>query len=46
MEIYSMFLGRKNQYCENEYTTKQNLQIKKLGAIANKALEVGDSKNS
>ena len=28
MERYSMFLGRKNWYCENEYTTKQNLQIK------------------
>ena len=27
MEIYSMFLGRKNQYCENDYTTKHNLQI-------------------
>ena len=27
MERYSMFLGRKNQYCENEYTTKCNLQI-------------------
>ena len=25
MERYSMFLGRKNQYCENEYTTKCNL---------------------
>ena len=25
MERYSMFLGRKNQYCENDYTT--NLQI-------------------
>ena len=24
---YSMFLGRKNQYCENDYTTKHNLQI-------------------
>ena len=23
----SMFLGRKNQYCENDYTTKCNLQI-------------------
>ena len=23
-----MFLGRKNQYCENDYTTKCNLQIK------------------
>ena len=22
-----MFLGRENQYCENEYTTKCNLQI-------------------
>ena len=22
-----MFLGRKNQYCENDYTTKPNLQI-------------------
>ena len=21
MESYSMFLGRKNQYCENDYTT-------------------------
>ena len=27
MERYSMFLGRKNQYCENDYTTKGNLQI-------------------
>ena len=26
MEKYSMFLGRKNQYCENDYTTKCNLQ--------------------
>ena len=25
MEIYSMFLGWKNQYCENDYTTKCNL---------------------
>ena len=22
-----MFLGRENQYCENDYTTKCNLQI-------------------
>ena len=22
-----MFLGRKNQYCENDYTTKRNIQI-------------------
>ena len=27
MERYSMFLDRKNQYCENDYTTKHNLQI-------------------
>ena len=27
MERYSMFLGRKSQYCENDYTTKRNLQI-------------------
>ena len=27
MERYSMFLGRKNQYCGNDYTTKCNLQI-------------------
>ena len=27
MEKYFMFLDRKNQYCENDYTTKCNLQI-------------------
>ena len=27
MERYSVFLGRKNQYCENDCTTKHNLQI-------------------
>ena len=27
MERYSMFLGSKNQYCGNDYTTKCNLQI-------------------
>ena len=27
MERYTMFLGRKNQYWENDYTTKCNLQI-------------------
>ena len=27
MERYSMFLGRKNQYFENDYTIKYNLQI-------------------
>ena len=26
MDRYSMFLGRNNQYCENDYTTKCNLQ--------------------
>ena len=26
-ERYCMFLGRKNQYCENDYITKCNLQI-------------------
>ena len=27
MKRYSMFLGGKNQYCENDYTTKHNLQV-------------------
>ena len=27
MERYSMFLDRKNQYCENDYATKYNQQI-------------------
>ena len=27
MDRYSTFLGRKNRYCENDYTTKCNLQI-------------------
>ena len=27
MERYSMFQSLKNQYCENDYTTKHNLQI-------------------
>ena len=27
MKRYSTFLGSKNQYCENDYTTKRNLQI-------------------
>ena len=26
-DVYSMFLGRKNSYCENDYTTKCNLEI-------------------
>ena len=29
VERYSIFLGRKNQYCENDYTTKCNLQIQR-----------------
>ena len=27
MERHSMFLGRKTQYCENDYTTKCNMPI-------------------
>ena len=27
MERYSMFLGRENQYCKNDYIAKRNLQI-------------------
>ena len=27
MKRYSIFLGRKNQYCENDHTTKCDLQI-------------------
>ena len=27
IERYSMFVGRKNQHCKNDYTTKCNLQI-------------------
>ena len=27
MEKYSIILGRKNQYCENDYTIKHNLEI-------------------
>ena len=27
MERDSMYLGRKNQYCENDYTTKGNIQV-------------------
>ena len=27
MERYTMFLDWKNQHCENDYTTKSNLQI-------------------
>ena len=29
MEQYSIYLGRKNQYCVNENTTKSNLQIQR-----------------
>ena len=27
MERYTIFLDRKNQYCENDYNTQSNLQI-------------------
>ena len=27
MEWYTMFLGWKNQYCENDYTIQSNLQV-------------------
>ena len=27
MDRYTMFLDRKNQHCENDYTTQSNLQI-------------------
>ena len=30
----SIFLGRKNKYCENKYTTKCNLQIQRCCCIA------------
>ena len=33
MEKYTMFMDRKNQYSENEYTTQSNLQIIFLGLI-------------
>ena len=41
MERHSMFLGKKNQYCENDYTTKCNLQIQSdpyqiINGISNK----------
>ena len=29
MVRYSMFLSRKNEYCENDYTTKCNLQVQR-----------------
>ena len=29
MERYSMLLSNKNQYCENDCTTKHNLQIQR-----------------
>ena len=30
MERYSTFLGRKNQYCENDYTTKATYRFKAI----------------
>ena len=35
MERYSMFLGRKYQYCENDYTTKCNPQIQSMWSLSN-----------
>ena len=36
MERYTVFSDRKNQYCENEYTTQSNLEIQCLSyQIAN-----------
>ena len=35
MERYSMFLGRKNQYCKNDYTTKCNLNSMQPYQITN-----------
>ena len=29
MEKYTVFMGQKNQYSENEYTTQNNLQIQR-----------------
>ena len=47
MERYSMFLGRKNQYCENNYTTKCNLQIQcDLHQITNGIFHRTRTKNS
>ena len=41
-----MFLGRKNQYCENDYTTKCNLQIQcDLYQITNGILHRTRTKN-
>ena len=46
MERYSMFLGRKNQYCENYYTTKCNLQIQRdLYQITNGIFHKARTKN-
>ena len=42
-----MFLGRKNQYCENDYTTKCNLQIHcDLYQITNNIFHRTRAKNS
>ena len=46
MERYSMFLGRKNQYCENDYITKYNLQIQcDLYQITNGIFHITRTKN-
>ena len=30
MERYTMFLDGKNQHCENDYTTQNNLQVQAI----------------
>ena len=45
MERYSMFLGRKNQYCENNYTSKHNLQIQITYQITNGIFHRTGTKN-
>ena len=41
-----MFLGRKNQHCENDYTTKRNQQIQcSLYQIANGIFHRATTKN-
>ena len=36
MERYTMFLNWKNQHCENEYTTQNNLQIHEAQQMPNR----------
>ena len=47
MERYSKFLGRKNQYCENDCTAKHNLQIQcNPYEITNGICQITGTKNS